>query len=68
MSRAPPALTRAQNANRRPNTYKLLLLPIVRQKAEEMGVSLPDQQSLLALAEKSVGLKKAPSGRGIGGW
>ncbi|KAL6749037.1 NIMA-related kinase 4 [Haematococcus lacustris] len=41
-----------QNANRRPNTYKLLLLPIVRQHAEELGLPLPDQQSLLAMAER----------------
>lgn len=47
----------AQNANRRPNTYKLLLLPGVRQKAEELGVHIPDQQTLIAMAERTGALK-----------
>lgn len=42
-----------QNANRRPNTYKLLLLPGVRQKSQELGIILPDTETLIALAEKS---------------
>lgn len=53
-----------QNANRRPNTYKLLLLPCVRQKAEELGMALPDQQTLLALAERAGALKVGGSGEG----
>ncbi len=61
-----------QNANRRPNTYKLLLLPCVRQKAEELGISVPDQQSLLAMAERSsttkvrTGPNGAVTGRSVG--
>ena len=41
-----------QNANRRPTTFKLLLLPIIRQKAEELGVPMMDQQTLTEMAEK----------------
>lgn len=41
-----------QNANRRPNTFKLLLLSSIRQKSEELGVPIPDQQTLIAMAEK----------------
>ncbi|KAG2429699.1 hypothetical protein HYH02_013957 [Chlamydomonas schloesseri] len=43
-----------QNANRRPNTYKLLLLPSIRQKGEELGISLPDQASLAIMADKNM--------------
>ncbi|PNW83271.1 hypothetical protein CHLRE_05g232750v5 [Chlamydomonas reinhardtii] len=43
-----------QNANRRPNTYKLLLLPSIRQKGEELGISLPDQASLALMADKNM--------------
>eukprot|EP00195_Chlamydomonas_chlamydogama_P009069 CAMPEP_0202904676 /NCGR_PEP_ID=MMETSP1392-20130828/30593_1 /ASSEMBLY_ACC=CAM_ASM_000868 /TAXON_ID=225041 /ORGANISM="Chlamydomonas chlamydogama, Strain SAG 11-48b" /LENGTH=558 /DNA_ID=CAMNT_0049592433 /DNA_START=449 /DNA_END=2125 /DNA_ORIENTATION=- len=41
-----------QNANRRPTTFKLLMLPSVRQKADELGVALPDVQTLQATAER----------------
>ena len=41
-----------QNANRRPTTFKLLLLPSIRQKAEEVGVPMMDQQTLIETAEK----------------
>ena len=41
-----------QNANRRPNTFKLLMLPSIRQKAEELGIALPDQLTLTTMAEK----------------
>lgn len=41
-----------QNANRRPNTFKLLLLNSLRQKAEELGMPMPDQTTLIATAEK----------------
>ena len=43
-----------QNANRRPNTYKLLLLPSIRSKAEELGISLPDQASLALMADRNM--------------
>jgi NIMA (never in mitosis gene a)-related kinase len=47
-----------QNANRRPNTFKLLMLPSIRQKAEELGIPLPDQLTLTTMAEKlAVALK-----------
>lgn len=41
-----------QNANRRPNTYKLLLLPCVREKGGQSHIALPDPQSLVVMAEK----------------
>ncbi|EFJ45748.1 NimA-related protein kinase 4 [Volvox carteri f. nagariensis] len=43
-----------QNANRRPNTFKLLTLPSIRQKAEELGISLPDQATLALMADRNV--------------
>ncbi|GLC47162.1 hypothetical protein PLESTB_001387600 [Pleodorina starrii] len=43
-----------QNANRRPNTFKLLTLPSIRQKGEELGISLPDQASLALMADKNM--------------
>ncbi|GFR51624.1 hypothetical protein Agub_g14051 [Astrephomene gubernaculifera] len=43
-----------QNANRRPNTFKLLMLPSIRQKAEELGISLPDQASLRDMADRNM--------------
>lgn len=53
-----------QNANRRPNTFKLLMLPSIRQKAEELGIVLPDQQTLTTMAEKlALALKRPSSSR-----
>eukprot|EP00199_Chlamydomonas_sp_CCMP681_P000941 CAMPEP_0119104632 /NCGR_PEP_ID=MMETSP1180-20130426/2800_1 /TAXON_ID=3052 ORGANISM="Chlamydomonas cf sp, Strain CCMP681" /NCGR_SAMPLE_ID=MMETSP1180 /ASSEMBLY_ACC=CAM_ASM_000741 /LENGTH=504 /DNA_ID=CAMNT_0007089451 /DNA_START=36 /DNA_END=1546 /DNA_ORIENTATION=+ len=46
-----------QNANRRPNTYKLLLLPCVREQGGNAGIALPDQPSLVVLAEKQSAAK-----------
>ncbi|PNG99474.1 Serine/threonine-protein kinase Nek1, partial [Tetrabaena socialis] len=41
-----------QNANRRPNTFKMLTLPAIRSKGEELGISLPDLASLALMADR----------------
>lgn len=51
------AIATAQNANRRPNTYKLLMLASIRQKAEETGTILPGLDSLREMAERNVAQK-----------
>jgi hypothetical protein len=51
-----------QNAGKRPNTYKLLLQDIVRQKAAQHQIPIPDQATLQMMAERSVaGLKVIPA-------
>lgn len=44
----------AQNANRRPNTFKMLMIASIRQKAEELGIILPDLASLQVMAERNM--------------
>ncbi|GAX78668.1 hypothetical protein CEUSTIGMA_g6106.t1 [Chlamydomonas eustigma] len=51
-----------QNANRRPTTFKLLLLPNLRQKAEELGVPMMDTQTIMEMMEKLT-LKRIMSAR-----
>ncbi|KAG1671969.1 hypothetical protein FOA52_013341 [Chlamydomonas sp. UWO 241] len=51
-----------QNANRRPNTFKLLLLSSIRSKAEALSVPIPDSASLIAMAEK-LAVKRPGSSR-----
>ena len=46
-----------QNANRRPNTYKVLTLPCVRDKATELGIPMPDQLITALKAEKAAAPK-----------
>ncbi|KAG2487503.1 hypothetical protein HYH03_013921 [Edaphochlamys debaryana] len=52
-----------QNANRRPNTFKLLLLPSIRSKGDELGLTLPDQASLALMADKNMATA-GPGGKG----